>query len=392
MQQRLREDRRPLRVLHIIQTLTGGGAENVLRALVTSFDDRIVQAALMPVYPSERPQQVASLPVLPIDRRGRYDPGFFPRMVRAIRAFNPDIVHAHLHNGKIWGRLAALVAGVPVVLFTEHSPLGDSRVPGERLFDAAVDRLTDGTIAFTEYQRNLLIRSDHVPADKLTVIQNGIVLPPLPSPERRADARRRLGVADDEFALLVVGRLVPIKNQRLAVEAMTYVAPNVRERLRMCVVGGGEEEESLRELACTQGVDSRICFMGHRDDAVDLLYGGDALYMPSRIEGMPLAVLEAMSVGLPVISTPWPGVSDLLHDGEFGVIVSDWQPQTSALAFEAAANSPQAMAEIAERAQNFAREHYAIENVARLHEALYLDLARRKRVFSSSSREAVAVR
>lgn len=392
MQQRRREQRRPLRVLHVIQTLTGGGAENVLCALVTHFDEGVVQPALMSVYPTATPEELSSLPILRIERRGRYDPWFFVRMVRAMREFKPDIVHAHLHNGKCWGRLAAIVARVPIVLFTEHSPRGDPRVPGERVLDAVIDRITDGTIAFTEYQRNLLIRSEHLPSAKLMVIQNGIVLPPLPSPELRIDARRRLGAIDDEFALLVVGRLVPIKNARLAVEAMKHVAPRVRERLRMYVIGGGEQEEFLRALARSEGVADRVHFMGHRDDAVDLLYGGDALYMPSHIEGMPLAVLEAMSVGLPVISTPWPGISDLLHEGEFGTIVSDWEPQTSAAALGAAVASRDVLAGIAERAQVFARAHYAIERVARLHEALYADLARSKGLFSQPSRETVAAR
>jgi glycosyltransferase involved in cell wall biosynthesis len=393
MQQRRREERRPLRVLHVIQALTGGGAENVLCALVTRFDERVVQPALMSVYPTATPEELSSLPILKIERQGRYDPWFFARMVRAMRELQPDVVHAHLHNGKCWGRLAAIVARVPIVLFTEHSPRGDRRVPGERLLDAAVDRITDGTITFTEHQRNLLIRFEHVPAAKVTVIQNGIVLPQLPSPQLRVDARRRLGADDNEFALLVVGRLVPIKNKRLAVEAMKHVSPNVRDRLRMYVVGSGEEEEFLRALARSEGVGDRVCFMGHRDDAVDLLYGGDALYMPSHIEGMPLAVLEAMSVGLPVISTPWPGVSDLLQEGELGMIVSDWEPQTSAAAFEAAVASRGILTGIAERAQEFARAHYAIDCVARLHEALYVQLASRKGLFAlQPSREPVPVR
>lgn len=389
MQQHRRENR-PLRVLHVIQTLTGGGAENILRALVTSFDERVVAPALMAVYPTDVPDALSSIPVFQIDRQNRYDPWFFGRMVSAMRSFKPDVVHAHLHNGKCWGRLAAIAARVPIVLFTEHSPRGDPRIPGERFFDAFVDRLTDGTIAFTEYQKQLLVRSELVPRTKVAVIQNGIALPPLPTAELRMDARRRLGVVEDEFAILVVGRLVPIKNKRLAIEAMTSVSQSVRERLRLYIIGDGEEEALLRELAVSQGIGGRVEFMGHRSDALELLYGGDALYMPSQIEGMPLAVLEAMTVGLPVISTPWPGVSDLLQNGEHGVIVADWKAETSARAFEEAMRSPWPLREMAEHAQRFARSHYAIERVARLHEALYVDLARRKGLLSQPLCAAVA--
>ena len=199
-----------------------------------------------------------------------------------------------------------------------------------------------------------------------------------------------MGIRDDEFAVLAVGRLVPIKNKRLAVEAMKLLSEDVRKRLRMYIIGDGEEEAFLRALAVSEGVADVVRLMGHRDDAIDLLYGGDAFYMPSHIEGMPLAMLEAMAVGLPVISAPWPGVSDVLRNGEFGIILSDWSPQTSATAFEYAMRSTQVLADMATNAQHFVRAHHSIERVAQLHQALYLDLAVRKGVFSEPYRETAA--
>lgn len=370
-----------LRVLHVIPTLTGGGAEKFLCALAPSFDDRLIDVAIMVVYPSEVPTTFSgleTLPIIKIERRGRYDPKFFGRMVREIRKFRPDIVHTHLHNGKYWGRIAAMLARVPIVLFTEHSPRGEKRILPEIVVDAAVNRLSDGVIVFTEQQGKLLERLEDVPAAKLTVIENGIPLPPLPTQEKRAQARSTLGAGEHEFAVLLVGRLVPVKNVQLALRAIQYMSGDSRKTIRVYVIGSGEEEAALHRLAVSAGVADRVRFIGHRVDVTDLMYGGDVLYMPSLVEGMPLAVLEAMSVGLPVITSPWPGAGELLQDGGLGTILPDWQPQTAARAFERALEDPQALKVIAERALVFARERFGIERAARYHEQLYYDLARRR--------------
>ena len=97
--------------------------------------------------------------------------------------------------------------------------------------------------------------------------------------------------------------------------------------------------------------------------------------MPSLAEGMPIAMLEAMSVGLPIVSTPWTGVGELLMHGELGAILPDWQPETSAAVFERVLNSPEDFQRLATVALDFVRERHCIERAARQHEALYRKLA-----------------
>ncbi len=381
-----------MRVLHVIPTLTGGGAENFLCALASSFDHQLIDVAIMVVYPSEVPTNfpgLETLPIIRIERHGRYDPKFFGRMVREIRKFHPDVVHAHLHNGKYWGRLAAMLARVPVVVFTEHSPRGEKRILPEIIVDAAVNRLSDGVIVFTEQQGKLLEQLEDVPAAKLKVIENGIPLPPLPSKELRAQARSALGAADDEFAVLLVGRLVPVKNMKLALRALEYSSARARGKLHIYIVGSGPEEAALTHMAQSAGAADRVRFMGYRGDATDLMYGGDVLYMPSLVEGMPLAVLEAMSVGLPVITSPWAGAAELLQDGALGTVLPDWDPETAALAFERAMDDPQALKAMSERALSFARERFAIARAARVHEQLYYSLARRRGLSVQTERVVV---
>jgi glycosyltransferase involved in cell wall biosynthesis len=368
-------------VLHVIPTLTGGGAEKFLCALVTAFDASVVHTAIMPVYPTPVPldeRLARNVEIFAIDRRGRYDGGFFRRMVRGIRAFRPDIVHAHLHNGKYWGRISALAARVPIVIFTEHSPQGERRILPEVLVDEVLNRLTAGVITFTTRQCTMLEKHERIDRAKLRVIENGVPLPPAPEARRRIDARASLGIGEGEFAVLVLGRLEPVKNVQLAVRAMRELTPEARSGMRLYVIGDGSERSALERLAVSLGVAAHVVFLGHRADAVDLLYGGDALFLPSLVEGMPLAGLEALSVGLPVVSTPWPGAQELLGNGEFGAVLEDWNPQTAARALEHAAAHPQEFRELGERALRVARIRYDIRRTAREHERFYTELAQRK--------------
>lgn len=383
---------RPLRVLHVIQTLTGGGAEAFLCALLSRFDERAVQAGVMTVYPSEMPlsRDVRSrVSVISIDRRGRYDPLFFGRMVRAMRAFRPDIVHAHLHNGKYWGRLAALAARVPIIVFTEHDGCTRERILPEVAADLLINRLTHGICTFTEQHRLLIAKSERLPLDKVTVIENGITLPQAPTAALRAQARTKLHVRDDEVAVFVVARLIARKNQRLAIDALSTLEPEYRERVRLFVIGGGEDERLLRDLARASGARDRITITGERHDVVQLLYGADAFYMPSLWEGMPLAMIEALSIAVPVISTPWDGVSALLRGGELGTILPDWEPVTTADAVRRLLQSPREFQTVAQRSMHYVRSHYDITHVARLHESWYRELARAHGLASASYQSPV---
>lgn len=374
---------RPLRVLHVIPTLTGGGAENFLCALVAAFDSSIVQTAIMPVYPTLVPlddRHVHDVQIFAIDRRGRYDAMFLRRMVRGIRAFRPDIVHAHLHNGKYWGRLSALAARVPIVVFTEHSPQGERRILPEVLADDVLNRLTDGVITFTARQCSILEKHERIDPAKLRVIENGVPLPPPPDAWRRINARTCLGIPKEQFAVLVLGRLEPVKNVELAVRTMSELTHAARQSIHLYVIGDGSEKPALERLAVALGVAGQVTFLGHRADAVDLLYGGDVLFLPSLVEGMPLAGLEALSVGLPIVSTPWPGAQELVGDGDFGSVLEDWNPQTAARAFEHAAAHAREFRELGERALRVARPRYDIRRAAREHERFYTELARRKGV------------
>ena len=157
----------PLRVVHVVQHLKSGGAETLVRGLAAGLASSGVAVTVVSIYPDAlEPAERAALgfPVVTIGRRGRGDVGFFPRLVQTLRELSPDIVHAHLHAGKYAGRLAALAAGAPAIVFTEHGDEASGALRG------AVNRVlhprTTRFITFNEAQRRRFGASQGVPLDQ----------------------------------------------------------------------------------------------------------------------------------------------------------------------------------------------------------------------------------
>ncbi|HEV7179921.1 MAG TPA: glycosyltransferase [Candidatus Baltobacteraceae bacterium] len=371
-----------MRILHIIATLTGGGAERFVAQLVPRISSRETESAIMTVYPSEIPLEVetaSAVDVLAIGRRGRYDAAFLPRMIAAMRKWRPDVVHTHGHNGTYWGRLAAIAAGVPAIVRTEHLPCDPiARIRGTAIADRVLNAASAAILTFCAEQGRFLAAYEHFDPRKLVVIPNGIVHHPVPDAGAIAEGRRRLAIGDGTFAIFVLGNLHRHKNQRLAIEAIAAIAPEVRERIRLFFVGEGADRAALTQLVHDRGLASYVEFLGFRSDVASILPGADLVLMPSLTEGMPLALLEAMSAGVPVVSTPWIGAHDLLGDGSLGTLSVDWDPASVADSVSRSMLDPGATRALAQRAQAVVRRDYDIAVIAQRHRELYRALLDRK--------------
>jgi glycosyltransferase involved in cell wall biosynthesis len=353
-----------VRVLHVITTLGTYGAERFLGQLVEHLDAPDLTVAVMTIR-SAPPNVGCAKPVLDVARRGRSDVLFLPRMIAMMRRWKPDVVHTHMHNGKYYGRLAAVVAGVPAIVHTEHNSefgaLGVFRPIGRALMAR-----TAAVVALSQTHRATIAADEGIALERIRVIPNGIELPPQ-SPDARDRARAQLGARAGETVLVQVGRLAHVKNQRLAVEALALLpgAP------RLVLIGDGADRAALVALGLERGVADRVTFLGFRDDAAALVAGADVALIASRNEALPLAVIEALAAGAPLVSTPWNGAREMLHDGLYGEIAADHTPAALASAVRTVLGDPVATAARAERARRFARDEYDIATTARRHTELY---------------------
>lgn len=230
----------------------------------------------------------------------------------------PDVFHVHVGFGveDFDGARVARRAGVPVIVQTQHLPFLLSNPRKRQAFLHAIEPV-DRIIAVSEALRRTYERLG-VPAERFTTVPNGVR--PRGSGLGRRAARDALGLAPEDLVVMTVGRLTRMKGQRYLIEAV----PDLSSRfpgLAVVIVGNGPLAEQLAERTTALGVDRWVRFAGHRSDARGLLDAADVFVLPSRHEGMPLAAIEAMDAGLPVVGTRVVGTEEVVADGETGTLV-----------------------------------------------------------------------
>ncbi|MCY2958605.1 MAG: glycosyltransferase [Planctomycetota bacterium] len=242
-----------------------------------------------------------------------------------LRREDPDVVHTHSSKGGALGRLASVLEDRGARVHTPHTFafLFGAMFSGPKraLFRAIEQGLCGHTarvIAVSPSEGRTIGESGVVERSRIRVVPNGID----PTIWLAAEPAARSELADDPRApiALVVGLLNAAKGQDLLLEALAE--PGL-ERLRVAFAGSGEEEARLRALARARRVDDRVRFLGFRHDVPRLLSAADLLVLPSRWEGMPYAVLEAMAAAKPVVATPVDGARDLVESGVTGELASD---------------------------------------------------------------------
>lgn len=360
----------PLRVMHVLSRVPWYGAEQFVLNLARHLRARNVQTAVMALYGGRMPYD--DIEFFDIHRRGRGDLGFLFRMVRAMRSWRPDIVHTHVHNGKYWGRIAAIAAGVPVIVHTEHDSNLNASAP-ERAVTRLLHRSTDAVIAFTPVHARLLSSYEAIPDEKVRIIMDGIDV--VPTDERDASAaRHELGLRADAKLIVHVGRFEPVKNQRLALDAFAGLLREIPALdAVLCFVGDGADLQDVRAAAAPLG--ERVRFAGYRTDARRLIAAADAVLITSVNESLSLVLLEALAEGVPVVSAPWHGVHALLPSPLFGLVARDFRAESLTHAMREVLQVTASTARWrAGKVRRFARHHFDIRGVAAQHERLYRSL------------------
>ena len=288
------------------------------------------------------------------------DPGFADAIVAFLRACPAHVFHLHVGTGRenFDGARAARRADVPVVIETVHLPwlLGPRKKPAFLRSIEPVDRL----VTVSEAQRRTYERLG-VPAERLTTVRNG-VRPRGPGPGRAA-ARRALGLDDDQLVLMTVGRLATMKGQRYLVDATAELVARFPD-VAVVIVGQGHLYQTLRDRARELGVSSSVHLTGHRPDARMILDAADVFVLPSRHEGMPLAAMEAMDAGLPVVATRVIGTAEVVAHDETGLLVPPQDAHALASALALLLSEPDLRARFGRAGRRRYLEHFTSARMA----------------------------
>lgn len=243
------------------------------------------------------------------------------RIATELVAHRPTLLHANLTDPRACNAVLAIASrlGIRRIVTTEHlpdSPFDHKPTPWRH---KAARKATARAIALTDAGRKALIAQGMSPS-AVRVVANGLADPGAPSDGARRTARAALGIADGVPVVGWVGRLEPQKDPDLLLDVAKLVSM-MAPTARIVVVGDGSEAPRLRKIAHDMGLDAAIVWLGWRKDAAALLSGMDALLLPSKYEGMPMVVIEAMAVGLPVVARRIPGLDELVDDGTTGWLV-----------------------------------------------------------------------
>jgi glycosyltransferase involved in cell wall biosynthesis len=300
----------------------------------------------------------------------------------AIRDFRPAVVHTHTAKAGLLGRVAARRARVPVVVHTYHGHVlrgyfGRFKSALYRALEKRCARISDALVAVSEAVRQDLADLGVAQLSRIRLVPLGLELEPLATPLPRGGLRREAGVPDGAPLIGIVGRLVPIKDVGTFLKAAAIVR-NSSPDTRFAVVGDGEERPLLEEQARCLGLSQAVCFHGWRRD-MDRVYGDlDIVANTSLNEGTPVALIEGLAAGRPVVATNVGGTPDVLAGGAHGALVPPRDPQALADAILDALQHPEAARRRAEEGRAHVLARHSVGRLLDDVDALYRELLEAK--------------
>lgn len=304
-------------------------------------------------------------------------------LYRLIRKERPQIVHTHTAKAGFLGRVAARLAGVPMVVHTYHGHVlhgyyGPMKTRLLRRMERALARMTDRIIAVSEHVKADLVGYGVARPEKISVIPLGFDLEPFfNSAAYRGAFQRELGLGNGARLVGIVGRVFPIKNHRLFLDAAARVAGE-EGHARFVVVGDGILRPEMEAHARRLGITDRVIFTGWRRDLPRIYPDLDVLVVSSKNEGTPVSAIEAMASGCPVVATRVGGLPDLIDDGKTGCLVPSEDAPALAAAILRVLRDPDAAGRIGRAAQAQVRERFRVERLIGDLEGLYTALLEEK--------------
>ncbi len=361
------------RIVLAIESSGPGGAENVVLRLA----EGLRRAGHLPIIGTLRPgwmtDRAATMgfPVWIAPQRSGFDPGWVPRFAARLRPERIQLVHTHEFAMNVYGGAAARLMGISSVA-TIHGRHWVADRPRRAVAYRLLRRLGLRLVAVSHDLARFLAHGLSIPLDAIEVIHNGIPIPPSFPPAERAakqEARAGLGIPASDPLLVAVGNLYPVKDHANLLRAAAML-PCVH----VAIAGRGGEEGTLRGLAAELAITDRVHLLGLRDDVDRVLLAGDVFVQPSRSEGLPLAILEAMAAGVPVVATRVGGVAEAVVDGETGILVAPGDSPALASALRAVLAMPDVGAGLGQAGRVRAIKEFSVERMVERYRRLYRSL------------------
>ncbi|MGY0611404.1 glycosyltransferase [Luteimonas sp. A501] len=313
-----------LSILHVVDSLECGGLERVVADLSVAQRDHGHSVAIFSLTDAAGlgPELAAAgIDVIEGGKRPGFDLGPLARLGRAMADRRIGIVHSHNFVPNYHAALALALPGRARAALVNTCHNMGARLSRPRL--RALYRLslmrTARVAGVGDQVAHHLVEQRLAPASRVAAVRNGVPVARAPGDAERAAARGALGLAADALVIGCVGRLVELKNHRLLLEQVPALAAMFPD-LRVLLVGDGPMRMVLEEQARALGIAERVQFTGARDDVARLLPAMDVFALPSRTEGLSIALLEACAAALPVLASDVGGNPEIVCHGGTGLL------------------------------------------------------------------------
>jgi glycosyltransferase involved in cell wall biosynthesis len=366
-----------LRIAHLIETDGPGGAERVVVHLATALQEAgawnvgFVPAGAEGWLSGQLARAGVTVETFRLPRP--FSPSFARWLAQRLRGHRVDVAHSHEFTMAFYGAWSSWRARLPHVI-TMHGSAYYAARGRRRLALRAAIALSGRTVAVSADLARQLGRQLAVPARRIATIPNGV--PPLaPAPPT---LRAELQLRPEDRLLVSVGNLYPVKGHRHLVEALALIAER-HPHAHVAVAGRGPEEAALSSLARERGVGARVHLLGLRSDIAAVLAAADVFVLPSLSEGLPLALLEAMFAGRPVVASDVGEVKAALAHGEAGVVVEPGDPAALARALDRLLSDPKRAHDLGASAARRAAADYDVSRMVGRYVETYAELLRLRR-------------
>ena len=374
------------KVLHILPNFAPGGAERFATHLLLWLNRSRYEVAAVSLFDRQGTDMEAMLDwagvrVWFLGKRRGFDPRMYWRLSRVFREFQPDIVHTHLYVLRYL--LHLLLGGREWVWVHTVQNIADKEVGGR---GQSVHQVAFRISALLGMVPVAVAEEVARSVERVYGLKNVPMIPnaiPVADYARGASMREAWraseGYKSEEVLLVSVARMYPQKDHVSLIKAFALVASR-DDRLRLLLIGDGPLRPKLEALVRELGLASRVRFLGVRSDVPEILGAADIFVLPSLWEGNPLAVMEAMAAGKPVIATAVGGVPELIEDGVSGFLVppGDIDALGEAI-WRLAVGEPGLRERIGRAASQRAMERFDVSAVTREYEALYERLLEHRR-------------
>lgn len=355
-----------MKIIHVVYSLEMGGAEILVAQLCRlqrkhGHDVSVVAYSNLGTLGEQLLRE--GIPVLVLGEAPL--PKTFLRFLDEFRRMRPEVVHCHNPAPALQAVVPARLAGARSVIITRHSLVAPPYRRGEEIAVNLVARFSDWVVGICDATCENLRHTPGALCERIVRVYNGVD-PIVPPPVE--DRPQKSGLT-----LLFVGRLAPIKNLSTLIRAVAYASPRL-EDLRLWIVGDGAERPQLEALVRELGMQDRVTFWGERLDVAGFFSSADVYCMSSTSEGLPMSLLQAMSVGMPAVVTDVGGMAEVVRNADGGLTTPVGDAHAMANALVEVASDPARRALFSRNAAAAYHEHFTLERM----DASYMELYHRR--------------